>query len=50
LSKAFENPDFSSKEAFKNSIKLDENDRYVRNNPELKTFIIDEVVDSLELL
>lgn len=50
LSKAFENPDFSSKEAFKNSIKLDENDRYVKNNPELKTFIIDEVIDSLELL
>ena len=56
MEKVFENPDFSSKDKFKESIntqlKALENDsnfkKYLKNNPEFKFYIVDEVADSLD--
>jgi hypothetical protein len=56
MEKVFENPDFSSKDKFKESIntqlKALEDDsnfkKYLKNNPEFKFYIVDEVADSLD--
>jgi hypothetical protein len=56
MEKVFENPDFSSKDKFKESIntqlKALENDsnfkKYLKNNPEFKFYIVDEVADTLD--
>nr|MBR6100380.1 hypothetical protein [bacterium] len=56
MEKVFENSDFSSKDKFKESIntqlKALENDsnfkKYLKNNPEFKFYIVDEVADTLD--